>query len=121
MVTAGIRGTAGKSRLGCLLFLLFLALAGYYGVDAGQGLLLYWQMRDEMNTQAQFAMNMDDATIRRRLVAKARELHLPRSAEKIIIRRRAHEIEIITSWPDTLMLPFTHYVVTYRPDVRSEL
>jgi hypothetical protein len=116
-------GRRGASRAGCLLALLLVAVVVYYGVEVGGVYLKYWQLVDEMRTQARFAANLDDTTIRSRLQAKAEELDLPASARRFVIRRRARppEIQISTSYEVTVSLPFTLYTLRFRPEARAPL
>lgn len=118
-----VTGRAGKVRWGCLVSLALLAAAIYYGVPIARTYLDYYQMKDEMNVQARFAVNINDDAIRRRLQAKAEELGLPAEAGRITIRRRPRprEIVITTTWPDTLRLPFYQIPITLRPEARAGL
>jgi hypothetical protein len=118
-----VTGRAGKVRWGCVVSLALLAVGIYYGIPIGRTYIEYYQMKDEMKVQANFAVNIDDDTIRRRLRAKADELGLPPEAGRITIRRRSRprEVVISTTWPDTVALPFYRMPVTFRPEVRAGL
>ena len=120
---ARVGNRRGKSRLGCLIWLLVLSVVGYYGFAIGQQYLTYYQMLDEMQVQARFAKDLDDDVIRRRLVTKANELDLPIEARQFVIRRRegAREVVITTSWPVFLEVPFYAYRTTFRPTARGAL
>ena len=113
----------GKTNLGCLFTLLILGAVAYYGAGAGASYLKYWQMLDEMKSQARFAPNMEDPVIRRRLVTKAQELELPNEATRFVIRRlaRPREIVITTRWQDSINLPFYVWVITFQPEARALL
>lgn len=114
---------SGKVKLGCLLTLAILAAAIYISLVNVRTYINYWAMKDEMNTQAQFAVNLDDEAIRRRLSAKADELGLPAEARRITIRRRSRPREIIisTQWGVTLNLLVVRLPLTFRPEVHQEL
>jgi hypothetical protein len=118
-----VSGRAGKVRWGCLATVAVLAVAVWYSIPLGKTYLQYYRLKDEMKAQANFAVNIDDETIRRRLRAKVDELELPPEARRITIRRRSRPREVIitTSWPDTLSLPFYRLPVTFRPEVRAGL
>jgi hypothetical protein len=111
------------SRLGCLFSLLIIVVAVYYGVNIGGVYLRYYQLVDEMRTQAKVAPSIDDATIRRRLLRKIDDLDLPADARQVTIRRtnRPREIQIATTYRDTLELPFYKYVITLTPEARQPL
>jgi hypothetical protein len=118
-----LQNRAGKSNFGCIVTLLLLAGVAYYGSGAGASYLRYWQMLDEMKSQARFGPTLDDPVIRRRLVTKAQELELPAEASRFVIRRlaRPREIVITTRWQDTVELPFYSWVITFRPEARALL
>lgn len=114
----------GASRIGCLFTLLVLAFVGYYGVQGGSIYFNYWQLRDEMRSQARFAPSIDDPTIQRRLVRKIRDLGLPDEAVRhLSIRRlaRPREIRIRTSYEVILELPFYKRPLTLTPEARQPL
>jgi hypothetical protein len=118
-----VTGRAGKMRWGCLVSLALVAIAIYFGIPIGRTFFQYYQMKDEMKVQANFAVNIDDDTIRRRLRAKAEELGLPIEAGRVSIRRRSRprEVVISTTWPDTLVFPLYRLPVTFKPEVRAGL
>ena len=115
-------GRAGKSRFGCLLWLVIFGAVIYYGIDIGGVYLAYYQMVDAIHTQAHFANNLDDAAIRRRLVSTAKDLKLPDAAHQVTIRRSipAKRIEISMQWTEQLELPFFRLPVTFHPVVREQ-
>jgi len=116
-------GLHGKSRFGCLLTLLALALGAFYGIPAGSVYVRYWRFQQEIKTQARLAPSIDDATIRRRLRSKAEDLGLPDEAKQVSIRRtlRPREITIRTEYEETISLPFFSYTFTLVPEVRNPL
>src|SRR2546430_16051596 len=89
MVKPPSRGPRGASSTGCLVSLLFLVGALYYGVNIGELFFRYYRLLDEMQTQAQLAPSLDDGTIRRRIQAAAQDIGLPPAAQQIRIVRRA--------------------------------
>jgi len=119
-----VRDRRGMSRLGCLFSLLLLATTVYYGVNIGGVYMKYYRVQDEMRTQAKVAPSIDDATIRRRILRKIEHLALPAEARRELqVRRtlRPREIRILTTYRDTLVLPFYKYVVTLKPEARQPL
>lgn len=118
-----MRDRSGKSRLGCLAAVLVAVAVLYYGVDVGAVYLRRWQMVLEMRSVARLAPSLDDATIRRRLHAKAEALDLPLSAHKFNIRRlsRPREIRITTSYEEAVDLPFVRYTLKFKPEARAPL
>lgn len=118
-----VSARAGGSRIKTLITLLVLAAGVYYGIHLGGVYLQRWQMVQEMKSLARLAPGLDDATIRRRLHAKADDLNLPPAAHRFVIRRlsRPREIRISTSWEQPVDLPFVKYTFKFNPQVRQPL
>lgn len=122
-MVVNVRGRAGRVKIGCLLTLVVAAAAAYYSMDGIRVYFRYWQLKDEMRSVARLAPGLDDATIHRRLRAKAETLDLPSSAHRFTIRRlaRPREIRITTSYDDTVKLPFYQHTFHFKPEVRAPL
>lgn len=118
-----LRKRSGKSRVGCLLTLLAVTIAVYYGIPVVSIYVDYWRFKEEMKTQARLAPSIDNAAIRRRLRQKAEDLGLPDDAQQLTIRRtlRPREILITTTYQETLELPLVHHTFTLTPEVRNPL
>ena len=116
-------GTRGGSKRGCVLTLLVLVVAVYYGIGIGGHYVTYFRFLDEMRTQARLASTVDNATIQRRLLDRIEELGLPAEARRVSIRRtaRPREIRISTSYQVTFELPFYVHVHTFNPEARAPL
>ena len=124
MVTRPLRGRRGASSTGCLVSLLFLVGALYYGVNIGELFFRYYRLLDEMQTQAQLAPSLDDGTIRRRIQAAVQEIGLPDSAGAgILIRRTAmpREISIETHYGETVRLPLFTHTFNFSPRATQPL
>src|SRR5438046_8031400 len=114
----------GASSTGCLVSLLFLVGALYYGVNIGELYFRYYRLLDEMQTQAQLAAALDDGTIRRRIQAEAQEIGLPDEAQRITIVRRAsppREIVIETWYSETVKLPLFTHTFKFHPRASQPL
>jgi hypothetical protein len=98
-----LRSTRGKSRVGCLVGILVLMIAGYAGVLVLGSEIDYQQLLSETQTQAGLAGEMDDRTIRETLAGEAAEIGLPVSAEQILIQRfPQRRIQIIIRYTDPI-------------------
>lgn len=97
----------GSSNLGCLLSLALFVAALYYGVHIGQVYVRYYQLLDEMKSQAGMAPSLTDDVIKRRVVERVDELGLPEEAAKVSVTRTARPARIIieTHYSETLHLP----------------
>ncbi len=117
------RSVRGTSRVGCLLFVLLVAVVGYYGVGIGSVYFSYWRLQEEMRTQARLAPSIDDGVIHRRLIRTIEALNIPEEARRVTIKRtsRPREIHISTTYHVVLELPFFTYVVTLTPSASQPL
>ena len=113
----------GVGRTGCLLTLLIVVAVAYFGFPIAGIYVRYYRFKNEMQTQARFAPSIDDGTIRRRLFLTIDDLRIPEAAKQMRIRRTSQprEIQILTSWQETIVLPFYSWVITLRPEVRRRL
>jgi hypothetical protein len=117
------RGRGGATSTGCLVSLLFLVGALYYGVNIGELFFRYYRLLDEMQTQAQLAPSLDDGTIRRRIQAAAQDIGLPPEAQQIRIARRAspREIVIETQYSESVKLPLFNHTFNFHPKATQPL
>ena len=113
----------GATRTGCLFFVLVVVAVVYFGIPIAGMYIRYYRMENEMQTQARFAVNISDGTIRRRLLQTVDDLGLPPEARRLRILRtsRPREIVISTSWEETIVLPFYTRVQRFAPEVRERM
>lgn len=116
-------GRRGGSTLGCLASLLILAVALYYGVNIGEVYWRYYQLHDEMRSQARLAPSLTNATIRRRLLLEVERLGLPSEAENFRIRRSGQTrlITIETEYSESVDLPFFKHTFRFTPKAEAGL
>ena len=122
MVTSARRGASSS---GCLLTLLILVAALYYGVNIGEVYFRYYRLLDEMQTQTRVASALDDGTIRRRIQAAIDEIGLPDSAggRQLLIRRTSspREIVIETRYSEWVSLPLFNHSFSFHPRATQPL
>ena len=123
MVAAHRHGRRGTSRRGCLVSLLLLSVALYYGINIGDVGYRYYRMKEEMQSQARLAPGLSDGVIRRRLQARAEELGLPSQARDIRITRSAQtrRITIESRYAESVDLPFFNYTFNLNPRAEAPL
>lgn len=93
----------GKTRVGCLLFVLLVVVAAYVGVAYVGSEFDYRSLRGEVQRQAGLAAQMTDQEILRILRLRVRELDLPQQAELLEVRRLpGNRIQITGHYSDTL-------------------
>jgi len=123
VVAAHRHGRRGTSRRGCLVSLLLLSVALYYGINIGEVGYRYYRMKEEMQSQARLAPGLSDGVIRRRLKARAEELGLPSEARDIRIARSAQtrRITIESRYAESVDLPFFNYTFNLNPRAEAPL
>jgi len=123
VVKRPVAGRRGASSTGCLVSLLFLVGALYYGVNIGELFFRYYRLLDEMQTEAALAPSLDDGTIRRRIQAAAQDIGLPAQAQQIRIARRAspREIVIETEYSESVSLPLFNHTFNFHPKATQPL
>jgi hypothetical protein len=102
-----VRRPTGRSTLGCLVGLLVVTAAVYFGVNIGEVYWRYYRYQDAMQQEAQFAQMRTDQAIARRLASAADSLRLPDAARQVQIRRDAttRRIYISAAYSERVELP----------------
>lgn len=118
MVILGRHGRRGTSSFGCLISILILAAAVYYGVHIGQVYFKFYQLQDEMESQARMAPSLVDEVIYRRLAATSDSL-LGRTLTFDI--KRGNRITIHTEYSDSVELPLFKHIFHFTPRVEEPL
>ena len=96
---------AGKGKVGCVIVLALLVLAVWVGKSVGAVYWRYYQMQDEVKSEAAFAPSLTDKTILERLVAQADTLGLPLGPDAWTITRTTRapkQITITASYDDSV-------------------
>ena len=112
----------GASRLGCLLPLLIIAVAGYFAFDFGSAYFRYYQFKDSMGQEARFATTRTDDQITAHLSALADSLGLPEEAKTITISHGPSTITISSDYDEVIKLPMKkERVIHFHPIAVSRL
>jgi hypothetical protein len=112
---------AGGVRLGCLLGLLILAAAIYYGVGVGEMYMRYYRFEDAFKQEVRFAGHHTDQEIKRRLRDVADSLGLPEEAKTVTLKRKPHHILIWNEYYDHVDLPFVTRDFYFNPNAEGDL
>ncbi len=117
------RSRRGTSSRGCLFSLLVVVVALYYGINIGEVWYRFYQMQEEMTSQARMAPGLSDGVIRRRLQVKAEALGLPPEALEIRITRsrQARQIIIESAYDESVDLPFFNHTFNLKPRAEAPL
>jgi hypothetical protein len=111
----------GRSALGCLVTLMVLAAAFYFGVNLAEPYWRYYQYKDAMSQEARFADQVSNEEITRRLHARADSLGLPAEAYRLRFNRTAQTISIWAEYQEVVELPgYTRHFV-FKPRVEAPL
>lgn len=110
MVT-GRRGESGKGRIGCLFGILLVVLVVYAVKDFGAVYWRYYQLQDEVRSQASFAPGLTDQAIRDRLVLECDTLDIPLGPKQWQIKRTRSpsEITISATYTDSVVIDLPAY------------
>ncbi len=112
--TRARRGELGAGKLGCLIPVLLAAGAVFVLRDVPGVYWRYYQMQDEVKSQASFAPGLTDQAIRERLVATADTLGIPLGPKAWEIQRAHGEIEISAAYEDSVVVDVLVWRRVYR-------
>ena len=82
--TAGL----GEGKLGCFIWLAVLLLAGLIAYKALPVKLASTQLYDYMDDQARFGARVPAATLKGRVLNRAKQLHLPVTTKDLTVSKR---------------------------------
>jgi hypothetical protein len=111
----------GASSLGCLVMLVLLGAAVYYGGHVGMVYFRYYEIRDDMQQQARFADQLGDAAMQRTLAAQADSLLGQAPTFQIHRGGRPNRITIQTEYTERVDLPLFKRTFVLRPRVEAPL
>ncbi len=102
-----VKRATGRSTLGCLVGLLVVTAALYFGINIGEVYWKYYRYQDAMQQEARFAQMRTDQAIARRLVSVAESFGLPDAARQVQIRRdeATRRIFITAAYSERVELP----------------
>jgi len=115
-----VRPALGRSRLGCLVALLLVTAALYFGINIGEVYWKYYRYQDAMQQEARFAQMRSDQAIARRLASVAGSLGLPPAAHQVEIRRDEASRRIFIAAQYRELVEFPGFVRTVHLTPRAE-
>ena len=113
MVVRRLQPRRGTSTLGCLVSLALFIGALYYGVHIGQVYLRYFELLDDVRTQAHMGAHFSDNEITAHLTAQADSLL--GESPRFQITRDGQRITIKTEYTESVDLPFFKHTFVLRP------
>lgn len=90
----------GRSSLGCLLLLLVVAIALFFGVNIGEAYWRFYEFQDAMRQEVRFAKQIPDDRIKLHLAALADSLGLPEEATDITVNRTSSDISVSAEYSE---------------------
>jgi hypothetical protein len=121
MVISPRRGRAGRSTLGCLVLLLLVTAAVYFGVNVGEVYARFYRLQDAMRQEVRFAKAHTDADIKRRLQAFADSVGLPEDAGLVGVKRTERSISVWSDYSERVELPMFVREIHFSPSAEGPL
>ena len=116
-----VTSRSGKVGLGCLLVLVILAAAAYFGVNIGRTYWRFYQYKDAISQEIKFNADKPDSLLLAHLWAAADSLGLPEDAQQLKIERdtRARRIVISADYTEQIEFPLMVKLISFHPRVEG--
>lgn len=111
----------GRSSLGCLLVLLLIAAALYFGVNVGEVYWRFYEYQDAMHQEVRFARQIPDDRIKLHLAALVDSLGLPEEAADVTVNRTADSISVSAEYSEQVELPLFVRPIRFKPHAEGPL
>ena len=105
----------GATKVGCLLYLLFMAAALYFGIPAGEKYFKYLEFKDAMRQELRFRSNMSNDKIAAKLKAVADSLGLPEEAGDVSVTRDGTRVTVEAEYDEEIQLPLFKKTIHFSP------
>ena len=110
-----VKRRLGTTKFGCLISLLLVVTAIYFGVNVGEPYLRYYRFLDGMKQEARFSARFTDDQIQTRLAALADSLGLPEAAGHVRVRRASNRISLSSSYYERVEMPLIVRDILFSP------
>jgi hypothetical protein len=110
-----VRQRAGATKLGCLIYLLCVAGALYFGIPAGEAYMRYLEYKDSMRQELRFRSNQPNDKIRAHLKLVADSLGLPEEAGDVTVHRDGSQVSVEADYEEVLKFPMFEKKLRFRP------
>ena len=121
MVVRRLEPRRGTSTLGCLVSLALFVGALYYGVHIGEVYLRYFELLDDMRTQAHMGAHFSDNEIAAHLAAQADSLLSETPRFQITRYSSPNRVTIQTEYTESVDLPFFKHTFVLRPRAEEQI
>lgn len=100
-----VRTRAGAITLGCLVWLMIIAAAVYFGSGIAETYIKYRKYQDAMAHELRYRAKIPDWQLRNRFKLIADSLGLPEDAGIVTIQRTPGRISVTSHYEETIDLP----------------
>ncbi len=111
------RGRSGEVRLGCVLWLILVAIFVLILAKMGPVKVNSTKLYETLKDQSRFARQSSGETIRKRILERAKELDLPLTAKGLKVDKGEARIRIICTYTVPIEFPGYTYMWTFRHEV----
>ena len=110
-----VRRRVGATGAGCLVYLLCVAAALYFGIPAGEAYFRYLEYKDSMRQELRFRSNQPNEKIRAHLKLVADSLGLPPEAGDVDVRRDGNQVTVRADYEEVLKFPMFEKRLRFQP------
>jgi hypothetical protein len=107
----------GEGRIGCLFWLIVLAVVALVGVKMVPVKYKSSQLYDFMYEQAKYAQQTSPDEMKKALLRKARDLQLPVDPKRLTVSKRGERIRIECSYEVPIEFPGYTYVWHFEEEI----
>jgi hypothetical protein len=112
----------GEGRVGFIIAVFVVGLAIFLGVKVIPVRIAAYEFRDVLREEARYgAVRNDDASVAKKILAKAHELEVPLKASDLSVRRTTGEMIINATYEQPIDLKLTTYVYRFKAEERAPL
>ena len=111
----------GEGRVGCLFWLIVLAIVTLVGFKMVPVKYQSTQFFDFMYEQAKYAQQTTPDNMKKALLRKARELQLPLDPKRLTVNKRGGRIQIGCSYEVPIEFPGYTYVWEFAEDINEPI
>lgn len=108
----------GEGRLGCFLWMSLVALFVLIAWKVVPIRIASSELSSYMEEQAKFAYRASPEALKKRILAKARELELPVDPKRVKVERRGPRIVLTCSY--TVPVEFPFYTYNWKFDIKVD-
>jgi hypothetical protein len=109
----------GEGRIGFLIALIIVGLAIFLGMKVIPVRINAYEFRDFLREEARYAaVRHDDATVTKRILARAKEMDIPLNPKNLTVTRTTGEMIITAKYEQPIDLKVTTYV--YKFDAKEK-